>query len=71
MRNFSPIYLLQDNARECLDEDFLGLQPWAEVVAGVATGTDGPFTIGIFKEWGYGKTSLRRRDEEGRTTWQI
>ena len=55
-----PIYLLQDNARELLDEDFLGMKAWIDVIAGTAVGNDGPFTIGIYKEWGYGKTTLLR-----------
>ena len=53
-----PIFLLQDNARELLDEDFLGMKAWVDVIAGAAIGNDGPFTIGIYKEWGYGKTTL-------------
>ncbi|MBX3114568.1 MAG: hypothetical protein KF836_08380 [Fimbriimonadaceae bacterium] len=55
-----PIYLLQDNARELLDEDHLGVKPWADVIAGSAIGNDGPFTIGVYKEWGFGKTTLLR-----------
>ena len=55
-----PIYLLQDNARELLDDDYLGMKAWFDVIAGTAIGNDGPFTIGIYKEWGYGKTTLLR-----------
>jgi hypothetical protein len=54
----TPIFLLQDNARDLLDEDHLGMKPWVDVIAGSALGNDGPFTIGIYKEWGYGKTTL-------------
>lgn len=53
-----PIYLLQDNPRDDLDFDYLGIEPWARVVAGTAVRTPGPFTIGVYKEWGYGKTTL-------------
>ena len=56
--HLKPIHLLQDNARELLDEDFLGMKAWFDVIAGAAIGNDGPFTIGIYKEWGYGKTTL-------------
>jgi internalin A len=41
--------------------DLLGLEPFAKVVAGVALGTTGPFTIGVYAGWGQGKTSLLRR----------
>lgn len=53
-----PIHLLQDNPRDLLDEDWLGMKAWVDVIAGSAVGNDGPFTIGIYKEWGYGKTTL-------------
>ena len=46
------------SARELLAEDFLGMKAWVDVIAGAAIGNDGPFTIGIYKEWGYGKTTL-------------
>jgi len=41
-------------------KDGLGFGDYAEVLAGVAVETRGPFTIGIFGEWGTGKTSLMR-----------
>jgi hypothetical protein len=40
--------------------DGLGFETYAKVLANAAIGTDGPFTIGIFGEWGSGKTSLMR-----------
>ena len=41
-------------------EDGLGFQAYANVLAKAALGTPGPFTIGVFGEWGTGKTSLMR-----------
>lgn len=40
--------------------DGLGFDTYADVLAAAAMGTSGPFTIGIFGEWGNGKTSLMR-----------
>lgn len=55
--------LLNDQAL-CEDDpkytDGLGFETYARVLAGTAAGTNGPFTIGIFGEWGTGKTSLMR-----------
>jgi len=45
-------------------KDGLGFDAYAEVLAGAVLGTEGPFTIGIFGEWGTGKTSLMRMIEE-------
>lgn len=42
------------------DLDGLGFNTYARVLARSALGTEGPFTIGIFGEWGTGKTSLMR-----------
>jgi KAP family P-loop domain len=36
----------------------LGFAAYADVLAEVARDTRGPFTIGVFGEWGSGKTSL-------------
>lgn len=54
----TPIHLLQDNARSLSDDDSLGMTAWVNVIAGSAIGNDGPFTIGVYKEWGFGKTTL-------------
>lgn len=43
-----------------LDCDGLGFSTYADVLADAALGTPGPFTIGVFGEWGTGKTSLMR-----------
>ncbi|MBN1813058.1 MAG: hypothetical protein JXA14_14575 [Anaerolineae bacterium] len=53
--------LLTDQPIEWQDDpkrDGLGFNTYAEVLAGAAVGTPGPFTIGVFGEWGTGKTSL-------------
>src|SRR5580658_9579 len=44
----------------CLRGDGLGFGGYAEVLADAAIDTRGPFTIGVFGEWGTGKTSLMR-----------
>jgi KAP family P-loop domain/TIR domain len=44
----------------CSRPDGLGFSGYAEVLAGAALDTRGPFTIGVFGEWGTGKTSLMR-----------
>jgi hypothetical protein len=43
--------------------DGLGFGTYAKVLADAAVGNPGPFTIGIFGEWGSGKTSLMRMVE--------
>lgn len=40
--------------------DGLGFETYARVLANAADGTEGPFTIGVFGEWGTGKTSLMK-----------
>lgn len=49
-------------------EDGLGFKTYAEVLASAALGTTGPFTIGIFGEWGTGKTSLMHMIQESLST---
>lgn len=44
-------------------KDALSFSSYAEVIKNVILGTDGPFTIGIFGEWGSGKTSLMKMVE--------
>jgi hypothetical protein len=48
----------------CSRLDGLGFASYAEVLAGAALDTRGPFTIGVFGEWGTGKTSLMRLVEQ-------
>ena len=62
-----PLRLLNDHAIGEKSEgrkDALGFDSYASVLANAALGTDGPFTIGIFGEWGTGKTSLMRLIEQ-------
>jgi hypothetical protein len=42
------------------ETDELGFETYARVLADAALGTEGPITIGVFGEWGSGKTSLLR-----------
>jgi Cdc6-like AAA superfamily ATPase len=44
------------------EEDQLNFKPYAETLADIITdpGTDTPLTIGVFGDWGRGKTSLMR-----------
>lgn len=63
-RVLKPILLIEDQpitGRQ--GSDRLGLEPFAQVAAGVALGTTGPFTIGVYASWGQGKTSLLRRTQ--------
>ena len=55
-----PLILLGDEPVPGWEADDLGLDPFARVVAGAALGSPGPFTIGVFAEWGFGKTSALR-----------
>jgi Leucine-rich repeat (LRR) protein len=58
---FRKLILLEDEPARGHDEDALGTLPYAETVAGTAVGTEGPFTIGVFADWGLGKTSVLRQ----------
>ena len=44
--------------------DGLGFKMYSQVLAEVAIQTPGPFTVGVFGEWGTGKTSLMRLVED-------
>jgi Leucine-rich repeat (LRR) protein len=59
-----PVYLLMDEPVGSVEEDILNLRPFADVIAGAALGTKGPFTIGVYAEWGEGKTSVLRLAKE-------
>ncbi|WP_179953179.1 translation initiation factor IF-2 N-terminal domain-containing protein [Desulfobotulus mexicanus] len=55
------IILLNDqpiDGSESSREDGLGFSTYSDIIASTIKGTPGPFTIGIFGEWGTGKTSL-------------
>lgn len=59
----TQLRLLSDQAitdGEVEKRDGLGFETYSKVLGDVALGTPGPFTIGIFGEWGTGKTSLMR-----------
>jgi hypothetical protein len=56
----TPLTLLSDEPIRDLERDGLGLEGWARVIAGIAIGTEGPFTVGVFGSWGVGKTSILR-----------
>jgi predicted KAP-like P-loop ATPase len=49
--------LLHDNPRV---KDALGFEPMAKILVDVIRDTPAPFTIGVFGEWGSGKTTLMR-----------
>ena len=55
-----PLALVGDEPVYTLVDDRLTLQNYADTIAAVSLGTEGPFTIGVFGRWGHGKTSLLR-----------
>ncbi|MBN2093021.1 TIR domain-containing protein [candidate division KSB1 bacterium] len=58
-----PLVLLTDQPigeDACTIGDGLGFNDYAQALARAAMDTAGPFTIGVFGEWGTGKTSLMR-----------
>ena len=56
----TDLQLISDEPVATLAEDRLSLETFANTIASVALGTEGPFTIGVFGGWGHGKTSLLR-----------
>lgn len=63
MQKVNHLRLLTDEALgEGNDQelDGLGFSTYSRVLGDAAIGTSGPFTIGVFGEWGTGKTSLMR-----------
>lgn len=59
--NLKPLRLVEDQPILNSEADLLAMEPFARIVAGAAVGTEGPFTIGVYATWGYGKTSLLRQ----------
>jgi len=59
-KKLEPLELINDEPICSIEEDTLGVLPYGETIAAAALGTEGPFTIGAFGEWGTGKTSLMR-----------
>jgi hypothetical protein len=53
LKNDQPVFGNGTN-----ENDWLNFMPLARTVAGIAIGTDGPFTVGITAKWGSGKTSM-------------
>ncbi len=63
--HYKPLPLLSDiPAGEGIRKDELGFEHTAIVLADAAVETNEPLTIGIFGEWGTGKTSTMRLIEE-------
>src|SRR5215469_8047329 len=65
-RSSVKIRLIADQAigeTDQRDVDGLGFDIYARMLASAAIDTRGPFTIGVFGEWGAGKTSLMRMVE--------
>ena len=59
--HLEPLVLIEDEPVPGHWVDELDLETYARIVAGAAVGTGGPFTIGVFADWGLGKTSLLRQ----------
>jgi hypothetical protein len=51
-----------------IEWDGLGFKEYADALGHAAWATPGPFTFGIFGEWGVGKTSLMRLIENSLNT---
>ena len=61
MENYEKLSLLSDlpiGEGKDITSDGLGFSVYAQVLRNAILSTPGPFTIGIFGEWGTGKTSL-------------
>lgn len=52
--------LLSDEPIGDLENERLDVDLYAGMISAAVLGTEGPFTIGVFGHWGYGKTSLLR-----------
>ena len=55
------IYLLSDepcSVDEGEELEHLGMESTARVLSGIVNGTPGPFTVGLFGDWGSGKTTV-------------
>jgi len=61
LNELSPLVLLNDEPTPDHEADGLKMRAYAEVIAGAALGTIGPFTIGVFGKWGTGKSSILRQ----------
>jgi hypothetical protein len=75
-KRIKPISILLDEPVGQKDDARaeLGFEEYADVLAGVILGSDSPFTVGIFGDWGTGKTTLMRcieRKLNSPEQWQI
>src|SRR4051794_10779365 len=52
-----PLFLLHDEPITGHADNFLAPDLFATTIARAALGTKGPFTIGVYGDWGSGKTS--------------
>ena len=60
-RELEPLRLLSDEPIGGDEPDDLGRDADARLLAELALGTPGPFTVGVYGPWGSGKTSLLKR----------
>ena len=56
--------MLTDNEIKRVAEDALGFKAWARTLEEIACSSKTPITIGVYGEWGSGKTSLMRMTED-------
>ena len=59
-----PLYLLDDEPIAGQADDLLDLGRFSRLIAETALGTPGPFTIGVYADWGQGKTSLLKQTRD-------
>ena len=59
--SLQPLNLLDDEPTSDAVGDTLELNVFARIIAETAIGTPGPFTIGVFADWGTGKSSVLRQ----------
>ena len=52
-----PLFLLHDEPIAGDIDNYFKPDPFATTIARAALGTKGPFTIGVYGDWGSGKTS--------------
>jgi predicted KAP-like P-loop ATPase len=62
--NFEPLKLFNDSPLSVATHDALNFKDYADVIYESILGTETPCTIGIFGEWGMGKTSMMNMARE-------
>lgn len=60
-KSLAPLFLLSDEPIDGDSADDLGRDDDARLLAELVLGTRGPFTVGVYGDWGIGKTSLLYR----------